>query len=338
MGIVKVLCEHAHSQDAELRLNAMWALKHLVYEINNDVKKKCLEELESGWLVQLICDDTEDEALFERMKRERRMRDDDDDDEDEDMDPELSEAEGRPWLWPALYRTNSTRSTSQRSHSPRVKNAERKLAALREAELNPVRKARNDDLAIQEQSLNFIRNLIGPPTNSGSSSEAGSALAEMVDYLFNELGQDRLFEILASKLRVKVLHAFDRRYSGGRESRVLYPQARVIEAVVFILVHIAASVPRHRQLVIAQTELLKLLCGQFSSKDISVRSGLCHLLSNLVWRDDQDDAKACAQRAQELRRLGFQTKLEELEHDDSELDIRERARTAVWSLNQSHLQ
>lgn len=341
LGIVKILCEHAHSLDAELRHNAMWALKHLVLEVDNDLKKQCLDELESGWLVQLICDDTEDEALFARLRRERQIRDEDedddnDDDEDEDMDLEGLEEESRPWLWPALYRTKSTRSTSQRSHSARVQRAERKLTALREAELNPVRKARNDDLAIQEQGLNFIRNLIGPPASSGAALETLCELAEMVDYVFNELGQDRLFEILASKLRVKVLHAFDRRHGRGRETRVLYPQPRVIEAVVCILSHMAASIPRHRQLVTAQTELLKLLGGYFGSKDISVRRALCHLLTNLVCKDDPDDAQACAQRALELKKLGFLSKLEVLEHDDGELDVRERARSAAWSMKQMH--
>lgn len=313
----------------------MWALKHLVLEADNDLKKQCLEELESGWLVQLICDDTEDEALYARLRRERHVIDNDDD-EDEDMDFDEFEEESRPWLWPALYRTKSTRSTSLRSESARMQRAEEKLTELREAELNPVRKARNDDLAIQEQGLNFIRNLIGPPAASGmGGAEYPLDATEMVDYVFNELGQDRLFEILASKLRVKVLHAFDRRRassSQGRESRVLYPQPRIIEAVVYNLVHIAASLPRHRQLVVAQTELLRALGGHFSSKDAGVRKALCDLMSNLVWKDD-GDGQACKQRALELKKLGFLAKLEVLEHDDVERDVRERAKGTRWSMD-----
>lgn len=49
--------------NAKLRLNALWALKHFVHSVSNDMKRLCLEELGQGWLVQLICDDTEDEAL-----------------------------------------------------------------------------------------------------------------------------------------------------------------------------------------------------------------------------------------------------------------------------------
>jgi hypothetical protein len=335
-GVVKVLCEHAHSQEAELRHNAVWSLKHLVNDAPNSLRKQCLDELEPGWLVQLITDDTEDDALFARMKLEKHVRDDYDDTE---MDVEIKDYEAqeqRPWLWPALYRTNSTRSTSHRIHSPRIERAETRLTALREAEINPVRKARSDDLAIQEQGLGFIRNLLGPPVPRQTSADMANEQTEMVDYVFNELGQDRLFEILTSKLRSKVLHPFERRYSGaGRGdtmSRVVYPQARTVENVMYILVHIAASVPRHRQLVTSQTELLRQVGTHFSSKSAPVRAALCLLFTNLLWREDQSDVESCAGRAKELRRLGIMSKLEALESGDSELDVRERARVAIWEM------
>ncbi|KAK0634885.1 armadillo-type protein [Bombardia bombarda] len=323
-GVVKILCEQAHSLNPGLRLNSMWALKHLVLAVSNDLKRQCLEELESGWLVRLICDDTEDDALHARAKLDRRIPDADEDDYDDDIDMESYEDDNRPWQWPAMYQPGPPRFEALRGQSPRMQRAESKLAALREAELNPTRKARNDDLAIQEQGLDFIRNLIGQPSPL--------SITEMVDLVFQELGQDRLFEILARKLRAKVLHPFTRRYSAGRDARVLYPQAKVIASVIYILVHMAASIPRHRQLVIAQTELLKLLGGHFNSKDIDVRRALCHLFNNLVWLDDSSDSVACAARQAELKKLGFLTKLEVLEQTDSELDIREKARGAVYQI------
>lgn len=298
----------------------MWALKHLVWAVENEIKKQCLEELESGWLVQLICADTEDDALHARAQSRHQ-----DADEDEDMDAETYDDDARSWLWPAMYRMPCpAHFASLRSQSPRMQKAEKKLLALRDAEVNPTRKARNDDLAIQEQAINFIRNLMGQPTTGN--------IADMVNYVFDEIGQEKLFEILAAKLRVRVLHPFARRYSTGRDTRVLYPQAKVIEAVIFVLVHIAASIPQHRQLVIAQRDLLKLLEQHFNSKDSGVRGALCHLLTNLVWQDDSADAAACGQRAQELRKLGFLARLEALEQEDVELDVRERARAAVWQM------
>ncbi|KAK1967502.1 armadillo repeat protein [Colletotrichum sublineola] len=328
-GVMKILCEHAHSLNPALRLNALWALKHFVHAVDPETKKHCLEELESGWLVQLICDDTEDDALFlARSKMDKQNAVDSGDDMDGDVEMDQADPLSKSWISSMMPPQDA-----DGKRSAKLRQVEARLAALREAEINPLRKARNDDLAIQEQGLDFIRNMIGAAV-SGSSSESPSDTTEMIDYLFSELGQDRFFDILARKLQAKVLHPTSRRSAGsGRETRVLYPQAKIIEAVVFILVHMAASIPRHRQLVIAQTDLLKLLANHFNSKDKEVRVALCHLISNLTWQDDESDTRACAQRAYELKKLGFLTKLEGLE-DDCELDVRERAKSAVWQMKQ----
>ena len=160
-------------------------------------------------------------------------------------------------------------------------------------------------------------------------------MSEMVDFVLNELGQDRLFEVLQSKLRPKAMHPFELRHPAlGREAKVLYPQARMIEAVVYILVHIATSVPRHRQLITAQTDLLRLLAAQFNNGSSEVRRALCHLLSNLVTVDDPHDAEGSYQRAAELKRLGFQTKLESIEHEDVALDVKQQARHAAFYMQQ----
>ncbi|KAL2255663.1 hypothetical protein VTK26DRAFT_2926 [Humicola hyalothermophila] len=352
VGIVRILCEQAHSLNPGLRLNSLWALKHLVVDVDNDLKKQCLEELEPGWLVQLISDDTsEEEALEHARSRSARRATDADDDEDMDTDAAYEDDGSNTfsWAWPALGRVANLAAGS----SPRLQQASQKLAALRDAELNPARRARNDNLAIQEQGLGFIRNLIMLTTPSDQT--------DMVDYLFSELGQDRLFSILADKLKVRVVGALGRRHTNSRRGRadnnsnnnstttttattttsiptnprdavVLYPQARIIENLTYILVHIAASVPRHRQLVVAQTELLKLLGGHFGSRDVGVRRALCQLFMNLLCLDSDGDRLPCEQRASELERLGFLAKLEGLEREDADLDVRERAKAAVGQL------
>ncbi len=254
---------------------------------------------------------------------------------DEDVEMDQPAEEDDDGSKSSLDRAWFPRTSHERSRTGRLRQAEAKMAALREAELNPVRKARSDDLAIQEQGLNFIRNLIGPG-ESGSSIDTVQATEEMIDHLFGELQAERLFGILASKLDRKVLNPFSRRFSAGQSSQVLYPQTKIIEAVVYILVHISASVPRHRQLVISQKELLKALMSHFNSKDKEVRVALCHLASNLTWRDDNTDTKGALDRAAELKRLGLYNKLEALERDDSELDVRERAKSAIFQISQAH--
>ncbi|OTB04298.1 hypothetical protein M426DRAFT_155956 [Hypoxylon sp. CI-4A] len=330
IGILKSLCEHAHSHNASLRLNALWALKHLVHSASVDLKKRCVEELGSGWLVQLICDDTEDEALFSaKMRSEREAAQDTLNGMDEDIDMGLADEQYRAWLSTSFYKTPTSRSHSDIRI---LQAAESRLETLREAEpMSPVRKARHDDLAIQEQGLGFIRNLIGP-AHSNSNSDSPNDTTEMIDFLFDTIGRDRLFDILASKLRVKVLHPFNQRGAAGSETRILPPQTRIIESVIYILVHIAASIPRHRQLVVSQTELLRQLAKLFNNQDREVRVALCHLINNLTWQDNANDSAACSQRALELKNLGFLSKLEALKEGDDELDVRERAKSALWQM------
>lgn len=320
-----VLCQQTRSQNPVLRLNALWALKHWVDGASIAAKKQCIEELTPGWLVRLIKDDTEDDALYQRTAKYEKQPAGDLDD-----DVEMAQAsdDNRASVPSSILQASTVPSTAR---TPRLRQAEEKVAELRDMELSPVRKVRDDDLAIQEQGLRFLQNLIG---HVHSATDSARDHAEMIDYLFTELGPDRFFEILHSKLQLKVLHPFGRRYASNRQdSRVLYPQARIVSAVVYILVHMAASVPRHRQVLISQTRLLTDLGKQFHSKDKEVRVALCHLMTNLTWRDDPDDEDSGRQRAGELKKLGLVTKLETLESDDTELDVRERAKAAIWQIN-----
>jgi len=332
---MRILCEHTRSSNPSLRLNALWALKHLVYEVGPSLKKAVVEELTTGLLVRLICDDTEDKALISsRGAGDSPSFGSEVGDMDEDVDMQQSE-EPKGFVF-----GSTTTGPPQDTGRGRSRYMEDKLARYRESELDPVRKARNDDLAIQEQGLDLIRNLITGTRNEVIGHNTPSETTEMVDFIFAELGQDRLFNILEAKLRPKYIRPFSRRNSGRRElaheSKVIYPQAKLIEIVIYVLVHIAASVPRHRQLVIAQTKMLKQLSAHFNNKEKDVRSALCQLVTNLTWQDDQDDATGCSQRAQELKKLGFLAKLEALQDDDPELDVRERAKGALWQMKRPY--
>ncbi|PQE03177.1 armadillo repeat protein [Rutstroemia sp. NJR-2017a BBW] len=323
-GVIKIICEHAHSNNAKLRLNATWALKHFVNAVSNETKRACLEELGQGWLVQLICDDTEDEALASKSNGNQGNIRSPNEDVDDEMEMDQFEDQAHPPVGGSFSYTSASRPSSSRSKS--LQQVEMKLAALRDAETNPARKARKDDLAVQEQGLDLIRNLIGG-AGQGSTPEC----TEMIDYLFDCLGQERVFEILASKLKAKVLNPYSRRSSGASESKIIPPQPEIIVAVVYILVHIAASVPAHRQIVIAQTELLKLLVPHFMNPAPEVRVALCFFVSNLTWMENTNDSAACAQRVRVLKELGILNKIEQLEKDP-ELDVRERAKPALWQL------
>jgi hypothetical protein len=331
---LKTLCEHARSVNAQLRLNALWALKHLVLAAEPAVKKTCLGELGEGWLIQLICDDQEDEAVTKSTLETSALVLEAD--EDTDMDHGDDYDDTKVIDYTSTYSRPAT-ATSTTGHIPELRSdsnymtagmAQARLAQLRDAELSPSRRARKDDIAVQEQGLDFIRNFIG-----GGKEESTSTPA-MIDFLFNALGQDRVFSILASKLQTRVINRRERR-SGNGEARVIPPQPEIIASVCFILVHIAASEPRHRQLLIAQTELLRSLVPFFNHQHKPVREALCWLSYNLTWEEDKSDIRACANRALELKKLGFLAKLEALERDP-ELDIRERAKSACHNMRREH--
>ncbi|KAK1254290.1 hypothetical protein MKX08_008285 [Trichoderma sp. CBMAI-0020] len=277
-GVMKILCEHAHSDNPALRLNALWALKHLVIAVSSDLKRSCLEQLDPDWLVQLICDDGQG-AISYNTQPGQPSGDDVDVDVDEEMDASPSDEQVTP---------------ERKTSSP----------ACVKMSSTPQRRSRNDEVAVQEQ--------------------------EMIDYLFRTIGQDRLFDLLSSKLQAKVLHPFSRRTTTpGQETRLIHPHAKIIIPVIYILVHIAASTHQHRQLVARQTDLLKLLYQQIGNRDKEVRVAVCHFIINLTGHDDES-LQEWSMRANELKKLGFHTRMEFLKHNDRDLDNGESPWLNAW--------
>jgi len=354
-GVLKVLCEHAHSMNAKLRLNSLWALKHLVYLTPNDVKKACLDQLGPGWLKQIVCNDTEDSALSTGNRgeesvgnatpiamstpnaageqvdllnavEESREVTPPEEEGNEDADMKMGDTIGalsqsHPDFDIGHKGLNLDRSTNGRMASS--ESLRPRHGTMAEGGGNLLKLARSDNTAVQEQGLDFIRNLI-----------CGPGAAEMIDYLFRELGQDKVFDILAKKLRPQVINAYKREKrlsSSDNSTRHVPPQTEIIVSVCHIISHIAAGSPRHRQLLISQTELLRSLVALFEHADRNVRSCCAWVVINLTWVDDQSDFLNCKARATELKRLGVHQQLEALEQDP-ELDVRERVKTAMHQM------
>ena len=325
--------------NANLRLNSVWALKHVVLDASNAIKMNCLEELGPGWLKQIVNNDV-DTANHITMSRSGDREDDSstpirmstpnaageqvdllnaveedsressqDVEEDGEEDLKMVDSIG------ALSRSELDRKLYSHPSSGRGPISETAGLIGRRHSSQP---ALTDDLAIQQQGLDFIRNLI-----------CGSGASEMIEHIFRELGQDKLFEMLAAKLRPRVFNAFNReRRSSENGVRHVQPQTDIIVSVCYIVVHIAAGSTRQRQLLISQTELLKLIVPLFSHPSKDVRTCCLWIIINLTWIDDASDNMNCKARARELMKLGVYEKLEHMEHD-ADLDCRERARTAV---------
>ena len=191
----------------------------------------------------------------------------------------------------------------------------------RNFEPRPSYQSVSDDLSIQKEGLDLLRNLL-----------CGTGAPDMIDYVFSELGQEKLFEMLAAKLRPRVLNAFNReRRSSENGVRHVQPQVEIVLSICYILVHIAAGNSRQRQVLIAQSELLKLIVPLFNHADHEIRCCCVWICINMTWRDDASDDGNCKTRARELFKLGVYEKLEQM-GNDPETDIRERSKTALHQI------
>lgn len=308
------------------------------------LKVACLKELGPGWLKQIICGDVEEPKYSDTMRTEKDVgmgtpnaageqvdllnAVDIDSRQpvhliDEDLDDEVSMVD-------SVGGSNRPDSGSKRGavysrrECARAKGFEAsRTAHSKEDEANFPNQARTDDLAVQKEGLDFVRNLI-----------CGHGASDMIDFIFRELGQDRMFDMLAAKLRPRVQNAFGRdRRSTEMGVKHLQPQPEIIISVCYIMVHIAAGNPKHRQLLISQSELLKLLVPLFTHTKREIRACCAWLVINLTWVDDQSDLLSCRDRAHELLKLGMFEKLEILV-TDPELDVRERTKTAMTQMRE----
>lgn len=308
------------------------------------LKIACLKELGPGWLKQIICNDIEElkfsdsyrsdkdvgmgtpNAAGEQVDLLNAIEDDSRQPAhliDEDLDDEVSMVDS---LGGSSRSESGNKRAPQysRREFPRAKAFEASRSAhLRDDEPGFPNQARTDDLAVQKEGLDFIRNLI-----------CGPGAPEMIDFIFRELGQDKIFDMLAAKLRPRALNAFSRdRRSTEAGVKHLQPQPEIIISVCYIIVHIAAGHPKHRQLLISQPELLKLLVPLFNHTKREIRVCCAWLVINLTWVDDQSDHHSCRARARELLKLGMYEKLDILV-TDPELDVRERTKTAISQMRE----
>lgn len=311
-----------------MRYNALWALKHFVQAAGNETKKSCLRELGQEWLIRLICGDMEDETCGSTNAAKTLL----DRDFDVAMASAADEDDAQFSSYAHLELISGGKDVGAPHLGPRASAQLPNSTSSSIKMLNDDKQARKDDTRVQEQGLEFLRNLIAGYNIAGNGDNT-----DMITYLFNAFGEDNLFELLTSKLRSKVHHPFLRGHSGVNdgETRVSPPRPEILTAVGWILVNIAASVPCHRQAVIRQTELLRLLLQHASHPVKDVRLAFCWLIQNLTWVDNDQDSIAQVGRVRELEKLGYMAKLDLLVKDE-DLDVRERAKTARVQLVQRH--
>ncbi|KAI9697730.1 MAG: hypothetical protein M1820_007717 [Bogoriella megaspora] len=337
-GVLEAIQEHARSANPTLRYLSLWALKHIILHAPYDSKVQCLEGVGSGLLVQILTG--EDQISAHHMGApnaageqvdllnapEPSIDIEDSSDEEQEDEDTMVDSMGM------LSRPSNIRSTSNNLHKSRLK-------AIKNAEQNPILQARREDLLIQEQALDFLRNLMnGPPC------------AEIIDYVFQNIGSARIFDILTSKLRPRSSftntnntaptanskrfgHQFlpAHRSPTPNSNLTVYQPPEIIESTVKVLVHLAAGAPKHRALLVAQKSLLSALTPHFSHSYPVIRKDCLQVVSNLIWADDSHDQLPARQRASELRYMGVDERARVLAEDGSQ-DVKERAKIVVEQL------
>ncbi|KAJ5169025.1 uncharacterized protein N7482_004619 [Penicillium canariense] len=318
--IIPILCEHARSSNTKLRIESLWALKHVVYNTANDIKMKVIEALTPLWIRQIISQD-QVSALARRG-----MEDETDQSSGIAMGRANSFGEQVDILNPMEdsgepaedFKMNDSMPSSKMSLDMFLPDARRRRQLVWNGTLEQSTQSRQDDIAVQEQTFDLLRNII-----------CGPGAAEMIDYLLKEIGQDELLDALANNLRPRTIQLPHRREPS---SRSLHVPSEILSSVSALIIHIAAGLPRHRQLLVTHSDLLHSLTNYFNHSNRDVRINCVWVVINLVYEEDSSDRDGCRERASQLKALGITDRLASLE-DDSDLDVKERTKTAVHLLN-----
>ncbi|KAJ5443764.1 uncharacterized protein N7458_007636 [Penicillium daleae] len=320
--IIPILCEHARSSNTKLRIESLWALKHVVYMSPNDVRMKVIEALSPGWIRQIISQD-QVSALARRGM-------------EEEMDQSSGIAMGRvnsfgeqvDILNPMEdseelgedFKMGDSMPSSKMSLDMFLPDVRRRRKLVLHGSLEQSTQSRQDDIAVQEQMFDLLRNII-----------CGEGAVEMVDFLFREIGQDELLDALANNLRPRSIQLAHRRESS---SRPLHVPTEILSSVSAVVIHLAAGPIRHRRVLMSHPDLLQSLTNYFNHSNREVRLNCVWIVINILYVEDSSDRDGCRERASQLKALGIADRLDSLK-DDPDLDVKERTKTAVHLMNSS---
>ncbi|KAF2200261.1 ARM repeat-containing protein [Delitschia confertaspora ATCC 74209] len=354
LGAVKNLCDHCHSANYTLRLESLWALKHMCMNAGYDVKMKILEELGVGWLVQVLSGEPRDISTIMQSKTQlstpigmgtpNAAGEQVDilnavDDPRMDVDEESSSEEDEH-----MTGGDNMGSFRHRELRPPPKiNPQTRLKQLKDLEQDMHLKAVEEDLRIQEQALDLIRNWIYDTKNPG----------QLIDHLLNAFDQTRFFELIDSKLRPRasvstpfpeiwdsVHYQSSNPHPHPAFAHTQHPQrtssfqcqahARefIYHAALNILLHIANGHASHRSLLLSQTQLMNHVLPMFTHPNREIRLACAYMMSNLTFVEDQDDKPSAEERAVLLRGLGFEDAIKGLAKD-ADQDVKERGKMAL---------
>ncbi|KAF9101892.1 hypothetical protein BGX27_011284 [Mortierella sp. AM989] len=159
---------------------------------------------------------------------------------------------------------------------------------------NLARLLNDDELAIQEQALNLVRNLVCKKEQD-------------IDQVFNGLGHGQLLGIIEDKLT--------------------WDDQRLLEHALYVLANIATGSEYHKQSIMKRPAILKYVLGLMSHESAAIRVASIWVFINLTWPDEKINS-GVHERVTQLRSLGVEDRLQSL-NSDHNLDVRDRVKTAL---------
>lgn len=321
-GIIRLLAEHAHHGQQRLRIESVWALKHIVYLADAEVKMYVFQHLEGRWIKEIVA--SEYHAAPYRPYHDHTRKG--------TIVGANANGEHVDILNPTNNDGDSIMYDLGPSSKPRFEEFRRNIQARRlaQAELEEyTNEARNNDVALQEQTIDLLRNMF-----------CGHATQSIVEHVWREMGDQFFLGMLAERLKPRMFapkHKSNNAAGSGKDpsaSKLVQPRVEIVVAVTYLLIHIAAGESRYRRWHASNHELLKLTSGLLEHSNPVVRRNVVIMTSNMLCEDSHSSPREVKEKAQLLESLLFRRRMRALQ-DDPVLDVRERVKAALGMMDKA---
>ncbi|KAK6497058.1 hypothetical protein TWF506_004541 [Arthrobotrys conoides] len=256
-----------------LRLNAIWALKHLVLRQDETVILSCLSAFGTTWLLeQLAIEDHTPDACAGSVS-------------EDNLD------EGRQIL-----------KSQSDLFSPKVIDR----LVLNYTIPKPEDLRRTALVEFQEQALDFFRNIMAGPNASSTFRHILRETQNMEVLTTPICYTDESPNISLAETPINHRTPF---YDVLTEKLKSKPGEKIILAIIYVLVHIGACA-EHRATLIEQSSLFHELIKLFELQVDQIRIGLSWLAINLTWKENGVNSPDFTRRVQKLREYRYVHMLE----------------------------
>lgn len=317
-GVIKILGSQLHSPHVRLRFEALFALRNLIYDSPKEVRLQILETCGIDYIARILAS-TDDKSIVDFPP----------------LDPNGG-MEYNPFMTPTIDvgmdgvpdHPAALIADSSGSEDASVLKQQQELCRQGVSPHAEQRHIHRLSLGIQAQALVMIRHFITPPDAS-----------VLFDRFIDHLSIPRFFELLANKLRpfsssssdpLDTNMSFDNMTASMSTE---YAEPQILEYTIMVLVHISACEPRHRALLMNQSEFLRSLQPLLKHPNRGVRQSLLHMVSQLTHERSDEELQSVRGRARTFRQWGWLSDIERLENgipgeDGKDIDQREAAKRA----------